>query len=916
MKGRLAGFPAILMKTLLRLLVACALAFTPLARAQQIIAQWNFNGLTDATAPTPSLGTGTAALLGVNGSFASGAGSSDPETTGDSGWNTAAYPAQGQSPRTAGVQFTVDTTGYERIQFRFDTRPSNTASRRGVVQFSTDNGATFQDALTYDHPAGEVWSNGLLADLAGSAAAGDNPALIVRIVSDFFDGAAYAAASPTGNYSPNGTWRFDMVTVLGDPTGGTPTAPEIITPPQDLTRSVGASATFSVVASGSAPLFYQWLFGPDPLGGQTNSSLVLSNLTFADAGEYRVVVSNAVNAVTSPPAVLTVTEPPPAIIVSDIAGLRRTVDDVNLRPTNTTQLYRSEGIVTTWVNLTTPANQLFYLQDDTAGIAVFFGGNSNAVPPAGARVRVTGPLGHFNGLLQFNLSFASTPAHAVELLSTNNPLPSPRLTSPTELLNLDPALVDLEYEGRLITFTNVTVDHSSDPVFRPGGYNETIFDEFGSPYTLRVDARTDIGGQPKPVDAFAIIGVLSQFDTSDPRTTGWQILPSRFADILTPNKAPAIRATNFLSQLVRPGDRPVNTFREQSLRPGERLRLEAHINDPEGRPYQLAVVNEGELPPGAAWTLPPPPANPAGHTGTNLAVFEMTARAEDAGRLVVPTLVAWNETGTNVATWKVYLPNALEQRLVLMEYLANPATSTNSPIFNPLRREPPLNNPNIISQADEYLELVNFGDQPLDLFRWRMADAVGVRHVFFEPAQIGVSNAFILYGGPLNGFLPGLDVPFLSSSEGALALNNDGDTIAIYNAETNLVLRVVYGVAGVNAGASMTRYPDLNGPFVAQSQVGDLLVTPGRQFDGRLFSEPPVSPPLDIMIRGGLQPGGAFGLTWNARPGLLYSVWRTAALGTPFQPAAIGLDFPDGNGAFTDTTPPAGAAAFYQVRSP
>lgn len=909
--GRLPDIP---MKTLLRLLVACALAFTSLARAQEIIAQWNFNGQTDAAAPTPSLGAGTAALLGVNGSFASGAGSGDPETTGDSGWNTAAFPAQGQSPRTAGVQFTVDTTGYERIQFRFDTRPSNTASRRGVVQFSTDNGATFQDALTYDHPGGEVWSNGLLADLSGHPTAGGNSALVVRIVSDFFDGAAYAAASPTGSYSPNGTWRFDMVTFLGDPAGGTPTAPQILTPPQDLTRSVGASATFSVVASGSAPLFYQWLFGPNPLDGRTNSSLVLSNLTFANAGEYRVVVSNAVDAVTSPPAVLTITEPPPAFIITNIAGLRRMVDDINLRPTNTTQLYQTEGLVTTWVNLTTPANQLFYLQDDTAGIAVFFGGNSNAVPPAGARVRVTGPLGHFNGLLQLNLSFASSPAHAVEILDTENPLPAPVLTSPTELLNLDPAIVDFEYEGRLLTFTNVTVD-LTDPVFRTGGFNETIFDEFGSPYTLRVDARTDIGGQPKPTVPFALIGVLSQFDGSDPRTAGWQILPSRFADILTPNKAPGIRATNFLSQLVRPGDRPVNTFREQSLRPGERLRLEALISDPEGRPYQLAVVNEGDLPPGAAWTLPPPPANPAGHTGTNVAVFEMTARAEDAGRLVVPALAAWNETGTNVATWSVYLPDVVEQRLVLMEYLANPTTATNSPLFNPLRRDPPLTLASTISQADEYLELVNFGDQPLDLFRWRMADAVGVRHVFFEPAQIGVSNAFILYGGPLNGFFPNLDVPFLSSSEGALALNNDGDTIAIYNADTNLVLRVVYGVTGVAAGASMTRYPDLNGPFVAQSQVGDLLVTPGRQFDGRLFSEPPAVPPLEIVVGGALQPGGAFGLTWNAQPGLLYSVWRTAALDTPLQPAAIGLTFPDGNGAFNDATPPAGAA-FYQVRSP
>ncbi|MFN0068111.1 MAG: lamin tail domain-containing protein [Limisphaerales bacterium] len=901
------------MKTHLALVVAALAAVLTPAHAQEIIAQWNFNGLPDAAAPTPSLGAGAAVLVGgTTGTFASGAGSSDPEAAADSAWNSTGYPTQGQGARTAGVEFAVSTAGFEGVQFRFDTRPSNTGSRHGVVQYSTD-GATYVDGASFTQAGGSVWTNLVTLDLSGVAAARDNAALRFRIVSDFAPGTSeYAAAADGSTYGPNGTWRFDMVTVLGVPIGGPPTAPQIVTPPQSQSRTAGGTATFSVVATGTPPLFYQWLFGPNPLGAQTNGTLTLTNISAANAGEYRVVVSNAVDSVTSAAATLTVMDQPPTVTAVSIAYLRGTVDPVNLRPTNTTQIFQTEGIVTTWVNLTTAANALFYIQDADAGIAVFYGGASNAVPPAGARVRVTGPLGHFNGLLQFNLS-ASSLEHSVVTLSTGDPLPAPRLTSPSELLNLDPAVVDREYEGRLLTFNDVTVD-LANPNFG-SGVNETIFDQALTPYTLRIDARTDIVGQPKPRTPFAIVGVLSQFDGSDPRNSAWQILPSRFADILTPSKAPSVRATNFLSQLVRPGDAPTNTFREQSLRPGERLRIEAQISDPEGRFYQLAVVDPGALPPGAAWTLPPAPANPLGHTGTNVAVFEMTARAGDAGKLVLPALAAWNETGTNIASWKVYLPTAAEQRLVLMEYLANPATSTNSPIFNPLRRDPALTNSSTISQADEYLELANLSGEEISLFGWRMADAVQVRHVFFEPATVGVSNAFILYGGPLNGFLPNLDVPSLSSSEGALALNNDGDTIALYNADTNLVFRVVYSAALVTSDASFTRHPDLNGAFAAQSAVSTNLVTPGRQFDGRLFSEPGVVPPADIVVSGSLLPGGAFGLAWNARPGTAYSVWRTPALGTPFQSIAGGLTFPDTGGQHTDASPPAGAG-YYQVRSP
>ncbi len=83
-------------------------------------------------------------------------------------------------------------------------------------------------------------------------------------------------------------------------------APAIASQPRSITVDAGAQAAFSVVAGGSPPLFYQWRKGGAPLLGQTNAVLILNNVSNTDAGVYSVVVSNAINSVTSSNATLAV----------------------------------------------------------------------------------------------------------------------------------------------------------------------------------------------------------------------------------------------------------------------------------------------------------------------------------------------------------------------------------------------------------------------------------------------------------------------------------------------------------------------------------------------------------------------------------------------------------------------------------
>ena len=64
--------------------------------------------------------------------------------------------------------------------------------------------------------------------------------------------------------------------------------------------------TFSVTAAGTAPLGYQWRFSSVDLLAKTSSSLALTNVQMANAGDYSVVVSNAAGMITSTVATLTV----------------------------------------------------------------------------------------------------------------------------------------------------------------------------------------------------------------------------------------------------------------------------------------------------------------------------------------------------------------------------------------------------------------------------------------------------------------------------------------------------------------------------------------------------------------------------------------------------------------------------------
>jgi DNA-binding beta-propeller fold protein YncE len=99
------------------------------------------------------------------------------------------------------------------------------------------------------------------------------------------------------------------------------TAPSITTQPQPQIVQVGSTATFSVVATGTAPLAYQWSKNGVVIAGATAASYTTPATAPSDAGaSFTVVVSNSVTpAATSNAATLTVTHTL-ALVAGEIGG--------------------------------------------------------------------------------------------------------------------------------------------------------------------------------------------------------------------------------------------------------------------------------------------------------------------------------------------------------------------------------------------------------------------------------------------------------------------------------------------------------------------------------------------------------------------------------------------------------------------
>ncbi len=132
-----------------------------------------------------------------------------------------------------------------------------------------------------------------------------------------------ARARRNSSYS---SWST-MVSATTPSTSGT--APTITTQPLNQVVTAPAAATFSVTATGTAPLSYQWQKNGAAIAGATNAVYTTPATSVADSGaSFRVVVTNSVSAVTSAVVKLTVNAAPdttaPIISGAGVSGVSQT----------------------------------------------------------------------------------------------------------------------------------------------------------------------------------------------------------------------------------------------------------------------------------------------------------------------------------------------------------------------------------------------------------------------------------------------------------------------------------------------------------------------------------------------------------------------------------------------------------------
>lgn len=182
------------------------------------IAQWDFNN--SSTKHTFSMnGASFATVGGVTTAFASGTsdkGSSDKGSP-NSALNTTNYGSGATAGTTGnmtrGVQFMIDTSGYQDLVFSFDQRNSNTGSAWLALLYTLDDGESWTKATQFQI-SGTNFLNNRSYSFADIDGADNNPLFGVQLVAMFAPGtSSYVGAG--GAFGTSGTIRYDMVTLSG-----------------------------------------------------------------------------------------------------------------------------------------------------------------------------------------------------------------------------------------------------------------------------------------------------------------------------------------------------------------------------------------------------------------------------------------------------------------------------------------------------------------------------------------------------------------------------------------------------------------------------------------------------------------------------------------------------------------------------
>ncbi|MCX7831132.1 MAG: hypothetical protein N2445_08795, partial [Acidobacteria bacterium] len=193
--------------------------------------------------------------------------------------------------------------------------------------------------------------------------------------------------------------------------------------------------------------------------------------------------------------------------------------DSNYQYSRLNQVVTVRGTVTAGSYTFDHSSNTPFFQDDSQDLINHLSGgttiyqsrliNPEVVP--GDKIEVTGTITNYNGLLEMSgVSITKLAKGAV---------PDPKVVTISQLNGSNGE----QYEGMLVRINNVTGMTGTWPVFGKNA-SMTITDSTGS-ITMYIDSNTDCDGTSTPVAPFDVIGVVSQYKTSSPYNSGFEIKP-------------------------------------------------------------------------------------------------------------------------------------------------------------------------------------------------------------------------------------------------------------------------------------------------------------------------------------------------------------------------------------------------------
>ena len=153
------------------------------------------------------------------------------------------------------------------------------------------------------------------------------------------------------------------------------------------------------------------------------------------------------------------------------------------------------------------------------------------------------------------------------------------------------------------------------------------------------------------------------------------------------------------------------------------------------------------------------------------------------------------------------------------------------------------NRDGIISpSADEYVEIVNPSQEPVDLGGATLHDSIRDRFTFPQDFILGAGEAVVVFGGGA----PQLDGAHVFTAPNGLDLDDLGDRVLLRSGGGRMLAQASYTVHTPDASMTRARDGEHSAAWTTHDKLGEFFGSPGTRSDGRPFVDRSSAPPLVI----------------------------------------------------------------------